>query len=211
MRRRQRKYKFSRTDLKAEYLFNSGSMSDSSGNGHTATNINATQTTDHLGNANSAMSFNGIDATLNCNSVLLPTTIWSTSLWVKLLSTSAGHYLGQYTYSQAGRTVLSSSSTYFRFSLSGDQLNYTGSFAVGQWYHIVCILNGSSKKIFFNAKQVASDSNGTSTYQGNNTFLGSTRGGGTGNNFANVCLGYPRIFTGVKTNYEIKALKYNKQ
>ena len=125
--------------LVAYYPFN-GNANDESGNEHDGTVINATLTSDKDGNSNSAYSFNGSTATINCNSFSGFSQL-SVSLWMNLGSIS-----GVRSVMAFGTTLIGMINNKFVWQANGfgsNTVNGTSNLTTGVWYHVVIVHSGT--------------------------------------------------------------------
>ncbi len=146
--------------LVACYPFN-GNAKDETGNGNNGTVNGAALTTDRLGKANSAYSFNGISDFIEINSTNLQTTEFSYSLWVKpsLMPTPSSPYILFSVGSDGGDqdVSLNEGDIYETSGFTGAGYTILGDFVychqgtnvnLNQWYHIVFVRETNAYKLY---------------------------------------------------------------
>jgi hypothetical protein len=150
----------------AYYPFN-GNANDVTGNGKNATNSGAALTSDRLGKANDAYSFNGANNLIYLPINLLPNnTDFSISCWIKIngdRSVIDGYYgqqivdlRGQYNtnlnYCQAGNPTYHNTIV-FNVSNSSSNTNCVApdnSISFGTWFHVVATYGNNTMQLYLN-------------------------------------------------------------
>lgn len=140
------------TGLVAYYPFN-GNANDESGNGNNGTVNGAALTTDRLGNANGAYSFDGVDDYVNIgsNSSLTPSFV-TLSTWFKSASTSNGMIIYR-THAYGYQIGMGDGKIAFRAytgtGVSDDLLFITSStYNDNQWHNAVLTYDGNNFKCY---------------------------------------------------------------
>jgi hypothetical protein len=166
-------------DLYAFFRFD-GSLTDSSGNGHTLTNSGFSYTTDSDATANYAIEKDAdADVLTFANSFFLPSDNWSVSFkWQPNVTSSFHstiiHFRQTGTYEGWGWHGGTSVGFYTRSSsAAGDSLYPTTTFVAGNWYDIVLTYENKVRKIYVNGVLDATDTaTSYSAYNGSGKVLG---------------------------------------
>ena len=204
--------------LVAYYPFN-GNANDASGNGNSATNIQATLCADRFGIANSAYSFNGVNNYIGFASV--PTSQvdnWTMTAWVKPASLSQPASLNQvgvavslgyndpingngYAFCINGPGEVTEGQL---FGLFGGVAWVDGGFtfpSIYQWYQIVMLRNSGTTKFFVNGILTP---NSTMTSPSTPTVF--TIGSQTGIRFFNGMIDDVRIYNRALSSNDVASL-----
>lgn len=139
----------------------SGNSRDEAGCGYYPASGNATLTTDRLGNANSAYSFNG-SSSLSAPDYISNFTTFTASYWFKLDNTTGIQTMvGQnwevdamfFTYSWDGRLGIAA-----YFNGIGEPFQAWGpNLTANKWYHVAFVYDSTAMKIYLDGVQVTSE------------------------------------------------------
>ena len=170
--------------LVANYQFN-GNVIDASGNGNNGTVNGATLTTDRLGNANSAYSFNGSTDYIDIphsSSLTFTANAISISFWAKIISVPGSGFNGIIVSKQSGSGASQSGIDVFdntsqtvglRAGTSGG--TYAGgsmpSVSLNQYHHFVLIYDNGTSASYLDGVQTMNSSGGTATIGANTLDL----------------------------------------
>ena len=184
-----------------------GDATDESGN-YDGTASNVTYGTGQFGQAG---VFNGSSSEINLNSAVLPSSVFSVSMWFNLNTINRTNYLiTQYILAGGsnGRFEFAVDSTNnFVIYLEGGALTFTTSVSLSAntWYNVVLIKNGASGwACYLDGQSLGTNSDTRNIYTGDNTRLGKRVGLSSG--VLDGSLDQVRIFNRALRPYEVEAL-----
>jgi len=204
------------SSLKGWWRLN-GDLSDSSGNGNTASNNGATSTA--TGKLGGAYSFDGNDyLDMGIPSATQAQTSITLSAWVKSSDTSAGYrdiIANQWQYQNSGimLTTNGASTIHIPFSNGSalDSLDATYTVADGNWHHLAVTFNAGAIVIYADGVSRASKTSTIATqigYNGSNHLLIGKDSGDGGTEYWNGSIDDVQIYSRSLGSDEILAL-YN--
>ena len=133
----------------------------------------ATFTTDRMGQANKAMSFDGVDDYIDCGTPIIPAGDFSISAWCYNNGAISEYnsICGQYTAGQAGRMWFGFQKSAFGYRIGEE----TETVSVEHNKHLHCVITreGTTVKVYLNGNLVITRTAVDSIYQGANTIIGS--------------------------------------
>jgi len=184
-----------------------GDATDVSGN-YDGTASNVTYGAGEFGQAG---VFNGSNSEINLNSAVLPSSVFSVSMWFNLNTINRTNYLiTQYILAGGsnGRFEFAVDSTNnFVIYLEGGALTFTTSVSLSAntWYNVVLIKNGASGwACYLDGQSLGTNSDTRNIYTGDNTRLGKRVGLSSG--VLDGSLDQVRIFNRALRPYEVEAL-----
>ena len=157
--------------LVAYYPFN-GNANDESGNGYNAVDVNATLTTDRLGNTNSAYYFNGVDNYINLGNILndvFTTNTFSINMWFNaesytdIVQTSQSAMLLDKWNTSPGTADNSFILwlKHLRMTTGGNQTGSTNDFSLNVWNMVTIVMNTGTLSKYLNGELVSTTKNNT--------------------------------------------------
>ena len=196
--------------LTSAWLFEGDALDVVDGNNGTVTN--ASLVSGRHGKINSAYSFNGVNSRIDASRPLSGGSS-SFSLWIKPLETLDGIFCGRIygdnfgVYKNASWGSLVSGNFTFSLATDAEQTGYdVGDYTVGEWYHLVGVINDSSKtvELYKNGVNVG----GTHTYSGalRNNVNSMTFGWDGGTKFQNCVLDDVLVYSRAISSVEVQTL-----
>ena len=148
----------------------------------TASNVNFNT----VGKFGFAGAFNGSSSVVNLNSAILPTDIFSVSLWINVTTLQDNKWIfSQYTAGVSARFVFNYNAggdLQLTIGGSGNFFTSTGAISANTWHNIVVVKNASSGwKIYVDGSNVGSWNSTANIMTSNNTALGGRIDGATTN------------------------------